>query len=156
MATRWFSFAMGVVYLVIGIMGFNTPLLWPVGNRAGWENMYVQDYYGDLLGMIPTNGVHNVLYLLLGGVGILAAISDRAAERYCRVLFAVATALTIIGCAPGSISSLGHLIPLFGFNVMVHAATAVLAWYFGMIYPMQEESAASDAGALSDRTRASV
>src|ERR1051326_4113077 len=101
MAARNFCFAVGALYFLLGILGFNYPLLSAPEPRAGFENMVINDYYGQLLGMIPVNGPHNVLSILLGLLGIIAAISRVNSIRYCKFLFGLMLLVTIIGFAPG-------------------------------------------------------
>ena len=68
MPTRYFALALGVIYLLVGILGFIPGLVHPP--PAGTPQLAVANGYGYLFGLFPVNLVHNLFHLLIGLLGI--------------------------------------------------------------------------------------
>jgi hypothetical protein len=111
---RIYSIVFGVVYTLVGLVGF----LAAPGMGTG------------TLLIFPVNAVHNVVHLLVGVIGVAAFLSNRSVEyaRLMAVLFAV---LTVAGFAP---QPLLGLVPLGGYDIGLHAATALLGAAAGWLY----------------------
>lgn len=130
-AGRYFALITGIVYLLIGIMGFipalvSQPEVMPdyvaaLGVRSG---------FGYLLGLFPINTAHNIVHLLVGGLGIAASISLDSSRLYAGLLGIFYGALAIMGLLPVARTTFG-LIPIYGNDVWLHAITAAIAIYFG-------------------------
>jgi hypothetical protein len=67
---RYFVLFLGVVYLIVGILGFLPAMLQPPG--AAVSDLVVDAGYGRLLGLFPVNVLHNVVHLAVGLLGLLA------------------------------------------------------------------------------------
>lgn len=104
----------GVVYTLVGLIGFAVAPALPVGTLV----------------VFPVNGVHNAVHLLFGLAGIAAALTGRSVfyARGAAILFAV---LTVAGFLP---QPLLGLVPLGGADIALHAATAILAAAAGWLY----------------------
>jgi hypothetical protein len=131
-AGQYFALTVGILYLLVGVMGFipglvQAPMVTPDAADLG----YVRGY-GDLLGLFPINVLHNVVHLLVGGLGILASISLGSSRLFSGVLAVFYGLLSILGLFPFSQSMFG-LIPIFGNDIWLHALTAAIALYFGFI-----------------------
>jgi hypothetical protein len=129
---QYFALTVGIIYLLVGIMGFipglvDVPAVAPDGVDLGYTAEY-----GYLLGLFPVNLLHNVVHLLVGGLGILASIAMDSSRLYSGVLALFYGMLTVLGLIPATQSMFG-LVPLFGNDVWLHAATAAIAFYFGFI-----------------------
>lgn len=126
MLTRYFALAFGVIYLLVGILGFIPGLMTPMTDPP----LAVNAAYGRLFGLFPVNVVHNIVHLALGAWGIVAYRTFVASRAYSRSLAVIFAVLTIFGLIPG-LSTLFGLAPLFGHDIWLHALTAIVAAYFG-------------------------
>jgi Domain of unknown function (DUF4383) len=128
MNTRTFALIFGLVFLAVGVLGFvpgmtHIPAMDP-------HPMKMTDGYGDLLGMFPVNVVHNVVHILFGLWGLLAYRSLSGARMYFRCVAVIYALLTVMGLVTSLDTTFGY-IPLYGKDVWLHAALAVIAAYFG-------------------------
>lgn len=130
---RYFALIIGVVYLLVGLLGF-IPALRPPS--AGAPTLVVMSGYGFLLGLFAVNILHNIVHLLIGVVGIASYARADAAIAYSRGLAIVYALLAVFGFFPVLKTTFG-LIPLFGNDIWLHAATALVAAYFGWVAPRQ-------------------
>jgi hypothetical protein len=138
MATRLFALIAGIFYAVFGIAGFIPSLVWrPEMVRLRMNALHFHG--GQLGGFLETNWPHDILWLLIGIGGIVAAARFAWSRSYARGLFVAATLFTLIGLLPLGIGQLWGYLPLFGWNVLIHAVTAILAWYYGWVYPRAAE-----------------
>ena len=106
MRTATFALFVGIAYLSIGLLGLVPDAPFPV------------------------NIVHSAVYLAIAVWGLVAwrgKASPRLFARAIAVLFGV---LAVLGIIPAT-STLFGLVTLYGNDVWLHGATAVLAAYFG-------------------------
>jgi hypothetical protein len=118
--TRTFALVAGIVFLVVGILGF-IPLF-----RFGAE-----DY---LLGIFAVDAVHNLIYLLVGILGIAAYYWERYARLYCQGLGILYLLVGILGFIPALLFGDNMLLGLFHVNVadnLLHLAVGAIAAYLG-------------------------
>lgn len=127
MNARHFALIAGIVYVLIGVLGFVPAALAP--GRAA-PDLAVQTGYGYLLGLFPVNILHTVVHLAVGVWGLVAYTSLRAARRYAASLAVIFGVLTIMGLIPVLDVAFG-LLPLFGHDVWLHGLTAIAGGYFG-------------------------
>jgi hypothetical protein len=102
----------GIVFVLVGILGF-VP-----GVAQG----------GLLLGIFPVNGLHNVVHLLFGVWGLVAARSFGGAVTYGKLGGIIYIVLAALGFVTPNL--LG-LIPIGGANVWLHAFLGIVLAYFG-------------------------
>ncbi len=116
MSARQFAQVFGAIYLIVGILGFIPPL---VSN-------------GALLGIFPINYLHDVVHIVLGLWGLLSAGSMVRAVTFCRAFAAVLLILGVYGLFGWS-SPLptDGLVPLGGYDSLLHLASGLIAAYFG-------------------------
>src|SRR5947208_2481488 len=130
MSVRRFAMVFGVVFLLVGAMGFVPQLLWhPVGGHEG-HAIRVNAFEGYLLGLFHVNVLHSLVHVLFGVMGIAMARSFDSARLYARIVAVGYGLLTIMGLIPGLDTVFG-LIPIHGNDVWLHAAIALVAAYFG-------------------------
>ena len=112
--SRTYAIVFGVVYTLVGLLGL------AVSTSLATATLII----------FPVNVLHNVVHILVGVLGIGAFLSGRTVEyaRGVAVLFAI---LTLAGFAPQPF--LG-LVPLGGYDILLHAATAILAAAAGWLY----------------------
>ena len=102
----------------------------------------MRSMFGYELGLFPVNVLHNIVHILFGLWGLMAARSYGGARGYFRAVAIIYAVLTVMGLIDGLNTTFG-LIPLYGNDVWLHALLALVAAYFGFM--------ARDAGA-TDRS----
>ncbi len=119
-----FAQVLGLVYLVVGIAGFIPvrPLL--VGELP---QQVIGPFDGLLLGLFAVNWFHSLTHLAIGAVGLAVYRSPTGAMTYALALGVAYTLLFIIGLAT-ELSALGGLLPLNGWDDLLHIVSALLAF----------------------------
>lgn len=135
MLVRRFALIAGLIYLVVGILGFIPGLVHPP--HAPRELM-IDAGYGRLLGIFPINVIHNVVHLLIGTWGVLAWKTFGGARGFARGLAVLYGLLAVLGLIPATATLFG-LAPLYSHDVWLHAGTAIVAAYFGFGPPSHGE-----------------
>ncbi len=127
MGTRYFALAVGVVYLLVGVMG-----LLNLGETAyTGDPLAVSASQGNLLGIFPVNILHDIVHLAVGLGGILAYRSYNGARAFSRGLAIFYGLIGVMGLLPAPFNTTFGLIPIFGNDVWLHLLTAAAAAYFG-------------------------
>ena len=142
MNTRNFAMVAGIVYIVVGVLGFVPRLL---TSPADAPPLTVNQAYGYLFGLFPVNILHSLVHLAVGVWGVLAASTLGAARTYAVSMAVIFGVLTVMGFVPG-LNTVFGLIPLFGHDIWLHAVTAIVAAYFGFRETRM-------VGTVRDRTR---
>jgi hypothetical protein len=128
MTSSRFALLAGIVYILVGVLGFVPGIVQPPPAEA--PALAVPSGYGYLLGLFPINILHNVVHLLIGVWGYVASRTAAGARTFAQSLTVFYGLLAVMGLVPGFDTTLG-LIPIFGHDVWLHAATAIVAAYFG-------------------------
>ena len=149
MGTCTFASLAGLVYLVIGILGFLPSLT--SAPPAGAPHLALATNYGYLFGLFPVNLLHNVFHIAIGAWGFLASRSFAASRAFARGVGMLYGVLTLVGLFSGLNTAFGWL-PLFGHDVWMHAGTAVVAAYFGFA-AAPEVTRVRRTGIKSDRVK---
>jgi len=131
MNTRTFAIIFGVVFLIVGVGGF-IPALTPMGgmNMGPDAEVHMTTMFGYELKLFPVNVLHDVVHILFGIWGLLAARSLGGARAYFRGVAIIYAVLTVMGFIPPLNTTFG-LIPLYGNDIWLHAVLAIVAAYFG-------------------------
>ena len=125
MSTRNFALIFGIVFIAVGVAGFVPSLVYaPDGGDMGGHGM--------LLGLFPVNTLHNVVHLLFGLWGLAASRSAGGAVAYARGVAIIYAVLAVLGLLPATQDGFGY-VPLYGKDVWLHAALALVAAYFGWV-----------------------
>jgi Domain of unknown function (DUF4383) len=127
MATRYFALIYGILFLLVGIVGFIPGLKTPMDIDV---HLAVDGVSGRLLGLFPINSLHNIVHLAFGVWGVLAYRTFPAARLYGRSVAIIYGVLTIMGLIPVLNTTFG-LIPLYSHDIWLHAVLAIIAAYFG-------------------------
>lgn len=130
--TRYFSLLLGVVYLLIGIIGFIPGLYTTPPVDA--PHVDVTAGYGYLFGIFPVNVLLNIVHILIGLAGVAAGARFSWARTYCALSFLVFGLLSLMGFMP-TVNTAGGYAPLFSGDTWLHAATAVAAALFAFVVP---------------------
>ena len=128
MRTRYFSLIYGVVFLIVGILGFVPSLVMPPA--PGAPPLAVGAYYGNLFGLFPVNVLHNLIHLVIGLWGIASWRTFGPARGYARSVTVIFAVIAVFGLIPG-LSTLFGLVPFYSNDIWLHAAAALIAAYFG-------------------------
>lgn len=131
MATRYFALIFGIIYALVGILGF-IPAAIEAPPAHAPQHIAVDSLYGYLLGLFPVNIVHSLIHLAVGIWGIYAYRSFVNSRTYARALAIIFGVLAVMGLIPLLSTTFG-LAPLFGHDVWLHAITALVAAYFGWV-----------------------
>lgn len=127
MRLRYFALIVGILFLLLGILGFIPGLL---TLPASAPILKISQGYGYLVGLFPVNLIHNLIYLAIGVWGIIAYRGELRARLFARSMAIGLGVLAILGLIPATKMLFG-LVPLFGHNIWLHALTAAIAAYFG-------------------------
>ena len=133
METRRFALITGSIYIVLAIFGCIPALLSAPSSHAPYLSFAV--LYGYLFGLFPVNILLNYIHFSFGFWGCAAYNDFVTARLYAKVLTVFYGVLAILGLFPILNTTFGF-IPLFGINILLHGATALIAAYFGFIKPV--------------------
>ena len=132
MSVRRFALLLGVVFLLVGVLGFIPPLLRaPAGGHQG-HALRVNAFDGYLLGLFHVNVLHSAVHVLFGVMGIAMSRSFDSARLYARIVAVAYALLTVMGLVP-ALDTVFGLIPIHGHDVWLHAAIAAACAYFGFL-----------------------
>jgi hypothetical protein len=126
MTTRTAALLFGVVFAVVGLLGFA-----PAPAPPDAPPLTVEHGHGLALGLFPVNILHNVVHLLFAVLGI-AAWAGGWARGYFQLLTVSYALLAIMGAIPGLNTTFG-LVPIWGNDVWLHAVIAGVSAYFGFV-----------------------
>ena len=144
MNTKTFAMGLGIIFIVVGILGFVPGITHMHG--ADHPNLAVEGPgHGHLLGLFHVNVLHNLVHLVFGVLGIAMARTGNAV-KYCRIVAIAYGLLAILGLIPaGNVQYKFGLIPIEGNDVWLHALIAVAAAYFGWKGAVRHESSSAAA-----------
>ena len=130
MTLRRFAMIFGIVFLILGIVGFIPGLT----TQHTHPDVRLTTGLGAALGLFPVNVLHNIVHVLFGVWGLMAAKSVPAAKGYARVVAVVYAVLMVMGLmSAGNVHTTFGFIPLYGNDVWLHALLAAVAAYFGFV-----------------------
>ena len=92
--TRTAARVFGIVYLLVGILGFVPGLAMPMAMPQTLGGTM------SLLGLFPVNILHNLVHVLVGIAGLAVAGSLANSRTYFRTLAVVYGLLTVLGLIP--------------------------------------------------------
>lgn len=121
----------GVVFLIVGIAGFIPGLTMDMSSMsvAGDGSMAL------LLGLFQVSVLHNIVHLLFGIVGLLAARSASGARLYLLVGGIVYLVLFIYGLFTAGMTGAANFVPLNSADNALHAFLAVAMIVLGIVLP---------------------
>ena len=126
MTTRTAALVFGIVFAVVGFVGFMPAPPPPDAPPLAFEHGH-----GLALGLFPINTLHNIVHLAFALLGI-AAWSGGWARGYFQLLTVSYALLAIMGLFPATSTTFG-LVPIWGNDVWLHAASAAVSAYFGFV-----------------------
>jgi hypothetical protein len=110
----------GVIFLLVGVLGFVA---------SGMSMDANMDTAPKLLGMFPVNALHNVVHLVFGIWGLLAARTVIGATQFAKIGGGIYLALAVLGfVAPTTFG----LIPIGGNDIWLHAVLGIVLLAVGL------------------------
>lgn len=128
MNTNRFALIYGIVFLVVGVLGFVPGITAPHSH----PEVTAQSGLGLLFGLFPVNLLHNIVHILFGIWGLFAARTLGGARAYFKSVAIIYAVLGVMGLIPGLNTTFG-LIPLYGHDIWLHFGLAAVAAYFGFV-----------------------
>jgi hypothetical protein len=104
----------GIVFLLVGIVGFITP---------GGMSMAADPAPGMILGMFGVNLLHNVVHCLVGVWGLVASRSFNGAKMYMQIGGVIYLVLAVLGFV---VPTTFGLIPIGGADIYLHAVLGLI------------------------------
>ena len=129
---RKFALIFGIIYLVVGVMGFIPGIARPAPVSPDLE--VNAERFGLLLGLFPINFWHNIVHLAIGLWGVLGSRTVSGAVLFSRGIAIFYGLLAILGLIPVTDTLFG-LVPIYSHDVWLHALSALIAAYFGFVAP---------------------
>ena len=120
-----FAQVFGVIYLLIGVLGFIpvAPFLVPV-EIASPSAGVMGPFEGLVLGLFPVNWLHSLTHIGIGAAGLASYRSPDGARSYALVIGVLYVVLALLGLV---LPTFFGLLPLGGLDITLHALTAILA-----------------------------
>ena len=121
----------GIVFLIVGLAGFIPGLTMDMGTLsfAGDSSMAM------LLGLFQVSVLHNIVHLLFGIVGLLAARSASGSRSYLIVGGIIYAVLFVFGLFVAGMEGAANFVPLNVADNVLHAFLAVAMIVLGVVLP---------------------
>ena len=130
-----FAQIFGVVYLLVGILGFIPvpPILVAPGVLGDVLLGPFEPFNGFLLGLFAVNWLHNVVHIAIGVAGLAAYRSAAGARSYSIGVGVLYLLLFVIGLI---LPTVFGLVPIFGVGDLgLHLLSGALALAIGLASP---------------------
>jgi hypothetical protein len=151
MVTRYFALILGIVFLLIGVLGFVPAFVThPAGHDMATGTMMDHGY---LFGLFPVNALHNIVHLLFGLWGVLSFGGVDASHFYARGVAIIYALLAILGLMPAPVNTLWGMVPIHGNDVWLHALIAVAAAIFGWSHIHERTDTTTDTSTMTPSFR---
>jgi hypothetical protein len=130
MTVRTFAFAIGVLYLALAVLGFMPMFTTAAPDVPG---LSLNAFNGYLFGVLGVNYFLNLVHMASGAWGVAASRGAGGSRAYAKTIAVLYGALAIMATMPQWKTVFG-LMPLNGADVVLHAATAIVAAFFGWVW----------------------
>jgi len=131
------ALVVGIVFLLVGIAGFVPGITTGDLAGAGHESM------GMLLGIFQVSVLHNIVHLLFGVVGLLAANRASGSRMYLVIGGIVYFVLWIYGLFTAGHSSGANFVPLNNADNWLHLILAIGMVALGVVLPRERRRPAN-------------
>lgn len=132
MDARRFAMVMGFVFVLIGVLAF-IPGINQMDHVDETALAVEGPGHGYLLGLFHVNLLHNLVHLAFGVMGIVMARSAANAVLYARIVAVSYGLLAVMGLVP-LLNTMFGLVPIHGWDVLLHLVIAAAAAYFGFVH----------------------
>lgn len=130
-AGQYFALISGIFFLLLGIMGL-IPGLVDYGEATSQVSDAYTMGYGYIAGVIPTNGIHAFIRIVVGLSGVAASLALDSARVYSRLVAVSYGLFAVLGLIPYT-NTLFGTVPIFGSDVLLHGLSAAIAFYYGFV-----------------------
>ena len=113
MTVQRIALIFGIVFLAVALLGFAT---------TGTTMEASMEHAPRLLGLFPVNLLHNLVHLVFGIWGLVAARSFGGARAYCRIGGGIYLVLAVLGLIDPTTFG---LIPIGGHDIWLHAVLGI-------------------------------
>ncbi|KTR03644.1 DUF4383 domain-containing protein [Curtobacterium sp. 1P10AnD] len=129
--TQKVALLFGVVFLLVGIAGFIPGLTMDMGSMsmAGHGSMAL------LVGVFQVSVLHNIVHLLFGVVGVIAARSHVGSRNYLVIGGIVYFVVFIYGLFTAGMATGANFVPLNSADNVLHLILAVAMVVLGLVVP---------------------
>ncbi len=117
-----FAQVFGIIYLLVGVLGFVPPLL------SGSFDDISGPFSGVLLSLFAVNWFHSLVHLVIGAVGLAVHRSFSGSKTYALAVGVIYAALFLLGMSGSGLQTLGGLLPLNWLDDVLHLLTALVAF----------------------------
>ena len=131
-----FAQIFGLVYLLVGILGFIPPLL----TQGGVPGPVIGPFVGSLLGLFAVNWLHNIAHLAIGAAGLASYRSPAGARSYAIGVGVLYLLLFVIGLI---LPTVFGLLPLNGPDNILHLVSGAAALAIGLASPTTRRDSAA-------------
>ena len=126
MAIGTLATVFGIVFLLVGVLGF-----FAAPPPPGAAPLTMDHGHGWMLGLFPVNTLHNIVHLLFGALGLMAARGlAMSARGYFQFLAVAYGLLAVLGAIPATQTTFGP-IPIYGNDIWLHALLAIAGGIIG-------------------------
>lgn len=122
MDIRRFTQVLGIIFLLIGVLGFFPGVVTHPGNMDPPNS-------GLLFGLFPVNAVHNLVHIGFGVWALAASKFLESSRNFCAATAVIYGLLTIFGFIP-NLRTLFGLVPLHGHDIWLHGVIALSSAYY--------------------------
>ena len=135
------ALTLGIIFLLLGIAGLIPAFTTIPGETfdsalpLDVDGIYSKGF-GLLFSVFPTNLVHNLFHVLVGGLGIAAA-STNSGRTFNQIFGIGYIAIVVMGTLPLAKTVFG-VMPIFGNNIWFNGLTGAIATYYGFFGKNQE------------------
>jgi hypothetical protein len=119
---------LGLLFVAAAIAGL-IPWIAP-GAPFDAEVVTLDMQYRMLFGLFPLNIAHDLVHLIFGVWGLFASLRFNAAVLYLRGVAWIYLVLVILGAIPVT-NSLFGIVPIYGWDIALHALLVLVAAYGG-------------------------
>lgn len=134
MNLRTMARVFGVVFLLVGVLGFVPGItqMHDTLNHDTGDLVVGGPGHGMLLGIFHVNLVHNLIHIAFGVWGLMSAARYDASRTYFRGVGVIYALLAVLGLiSAGNIWNTFGLAPIHGADVGLHAVLAIAGLYLG-------------------------
>lgn len=133
MGVRRFALIFGIIYLLIGILGFIPGVTYNFGNNFGPGGGYLAQFF-------PVNYLHDAVHAIIGIWGIAVWSNAARSVTYAQTLAIAYALLGLLGIPDimgneAIASWLDPVLPIGSLDVILHLVSAAVAAWFGFGLP---------------------
>jgi Domain of unknown function (DUF4383) len=119
---------LGLLFIAVAVAGLLPWIAPPAPFDAPVVTLDMQ--YRMLFGIFPLNLGHDLVHLIFGAWGVVASLRFTGAVLYLRSVAWIYLVLVILGAIP-IMNTLFGIVPIYGWDIALHAFIVLVAAYGG-------------------------